>query len=338
MGAAWHRHYDQLHLHTAKAFSGLPFVPFPRDYPRYPSRLEVIDYLEGCARQFQLEPKLGQQVTAARSADGGWEIQTQDTLYQTLNLVITTGYNREPYLPNWLGQASFRGTLMHSSQYRKGQALKDRAVLVVGFGNSGGEIAIDLWEHGARLGLAVRRPVNVIPCELFGIPILAIAIPQGKLPPRLADALNASLLQAVIGDLTPYGLRRSSHGPLAQIQRDGRIPLIDVRTIKLIRADHMTVYSGIERFTEEGVVFTDGNQGKFDAVILATGDGPRVDAFLEGASAACDNDGTPLCSGRESAVPGLSFCGYNVAPTGMLREIALEARRINAAFARKHAR
>ena len=67
---------------------------------------------------------------------------------------------------------------------------------MVGFGNSGGEIAIDLWEHGAQPSLAVRGPVNVIPRELFGIPILAIGIVQRKLPPRLADALNAPILRA----------------------------------------------------------------------------------------------------------------------------------------------
>ena len=110
VGAAWHRHYDRLHLHTAKAYSALPFVPFPKDYPRYPSRLQVITYLEAYARQFQLELRFGQQVVAARYANGFWEVQTQDARYQALNLVIATGYNREPYLPSWPGQASFRGT------------------------------------------------------------------------------------------------------------------------------------------------------------------------------------------------------------------------------------
>ena len=262
MGAAWHRHYDRLHLHTAKAYSELPFVPFPKDYPRYPSRLQVIDYLEAYARQFQLEPRFGQQVIAARYANGRWEVQTQDTRYQAMNLVIATGYNREPYLPSWPGQASFRGTLLHSSQYRNGEPFKNQKVLVVGFGNSGGEIAIDLWEHGAQPSLAVRSPVNVIPRELFGIPILAIGIVQRKLPPRLADALNAPILRAVVGDLTRYGLRQLPRGPVTQIQRDARIPLIDVGTIKLIKRGQITVCPGIERFTEEGVIFTDGKHGE----------------------------------------------------------------------------
>ncbi len=335
VGSSWHRHYDRLHLHTDKSHSALPFVPFPKTFPRYPARLQVIDYLEAYARHFQLETHFGQQVVAARQANGVWQIQTQDTLYQALNLVIAAGYNREPYLPSWPGQPSFRGTFLHSSQYRGGGPFKQQTVLVVGFGNSGGEIALDLWEHGARPSLAVRSPVNVIPRELFGIPILAIGIVQSRLPTRWADALNAAILRAVVGDLTRYGLRKSSHGPMTQIQRDARIPLIDVGTIELIKRGQIPIYPGIERFTEEGVLFTNGSHSKFDAVILATGYRPRVNAFLEGASAAHDENGIPASSGCETPIPGLYFCGYYVSPTGMLREIALEARRISAAIAQK---
>jgi cation diffusion facilitator CzcD-associated flavoprotein CzcO len=333
VGAAWHRHYDRLHLHTGKAYSALPFVPFPKECPRYPSRLQVISYLEAYAQQFQLELRFGQQVVATRFTNSLWEIQTQDTHYRSFNLVIATGYNREPYLPNWPGQASFQGTLLQSSQYRNGEPFKNQKVLVVGFGNSGGEIAIDLWEHSAQPSLAIRSPVNVIPRELFGIPILAIGIVQRRLSPRLADALNAPILRAVVGDLTQYGLRQLPRGPLTQIQRDARIPLIDVGTIKLIKRGQITVRPGIESFTEEGVSFTDGQQGRFDAVILATGYRPQVNAFLKGATAAYDEHGTPSSSGRETPIPGLYFCGYFVSPTGMLHEIALEAHRISVAIA-----
>jgi cation diffusion facilitator CzcD-associated flavoprotein CzcO len=337
VGAVWRRHYDRLHLHTAKAFSALPFMPFPRSSPRYPSRAQVIGYLEAYARQFQLEPRFGQTVMAARRTRNVWDVRTQDASYRALNLVIATGYSREPNLPTWPGQASFRGALLHSSRYRNGEPFKGQAVLVVGFGNSGGEIAIDLWEHGARPSLAVRSPVNVIPRELLGIPVLAISILQSKLPPRVADALNAPVLRAVMGDLTRYGLRRLPRGPLTQIGRDARIPLIDVGTLKLIKEGRVAVQAGIERFTEDGVVFTDGTQGRFDAVILATGYRPRVNVFLEGGAGAWADDGTPSSSGRESVLPGLYFCGYNVSPTGMLREIGREARRISAAIAKKRA-
>ena len=78
---------------------------------------------------------------------------------------------------------SFQGQIVHSSHYSNAEPFKHQKVLVVGFGNSGGEIALELCEQGVETALAVRSPVNVIPRELLGIPILAIGITQSRLPP-----------------------------------------------------------------------------------------------------------------------------------------------------------
>ena len=112
-------------------------------------------------------------------------------------------------------------------------------LLVVGLGNSGGELLIDLWEHGARPAIAVRSPVNVIPREVMGTPFLTMGILQSWLPSRLADALNAPVTNAIIGDLRPYGLRRPADGPITQIREQGRVPFIDVGTIKQIGRAHV---------------------------------------------------------------------------------------------------
>ena len=337
-GWAWHHYYERLHLHTDKAHSALPFLPFPETCPRYPSRMQVIRYLENYARQFQLEPKFGQQVFAARQVEGLWEVQTQNVRYQAHNLVMTTGYNREPRMPVWPGQSSFKGAILHSARYRQGEAFRGQKVLVIGLGNSGGEIAIDLSEHGVLPSLSVRSAVNVVPRELLGIPILTLGIAQSRLPTRWADALNAVILRAAMGDLTRYGLRKSARGPLSQIHDQGSVPLIDVGTIALIKQGRIKVRPGIARFDGQDVVFTDGSHIRFDAVILATGYRPRVNALLEHALAVHDENGTPLSSGCETAIPGLYFCGYHVSATGMLREIGLEARKICAAIARKPSR
>ena len=338
VASAWHRHYERLQLHTDKAHSELPFAPFPPDYPRYPSRTDLIAYLEAYAAGLRSEIRLGQEVRSVSRVDGTWEVRTSTLAWQTPTVVVATGYNREPYVPAWPDRDRFRGTMLHSSRYRTGERFANQEVLVVGFGNSGGEIAIDLAEHGARVSMAVRGPVNVIPRELFGIPILSIGVLQSKLPPRVADAINRPILRATIGDLAPLGLRRSEDGTMTRIRRDARIPLIDVGTIDLIRRGRTTVRPGIERFTWDGVVFTDGCRRRFDVVVLATGYRPRVDTFLRNASAALGPDGAPLTSGRESPIPGLYFCGYRVSPTGILREIGREAGRIATAIARARAR
>src|SRR6266498_6114522 len=336
VGSAWHHHYDRLHLHTDKRNSELPFIPYPKDYPRYPSRTQLIEYLESYAQKFQLDIRFRQEVISARYDKDQWEVQTQDSFYHATNLVIAAGCNHEPILPSWPGQDSFKGTIIHSSQYKNGEPFKGKKVLVVGSGNSGGEIAIDLWEHGAQVSLAVRNAVNVIPRELFGIPVLSIGILLSKLSPRVADAINAPILRIAIGDITKYGLRKLSYGPLTQIQRDGHIPLIDIGTIDLIKEGQVTVYEGIKEFTKYGIIFNDGKQTQFDVVIVATGYRPRVNAFLTGISAVVYNEnGMPSSSGQETKLPGLYFCGYYVAPTGMLREIRIEAKRISANIAGK---
>lgn len=332
LGAAWHRHYERLHLHTDKNRSELPFFRYPKHYPRYPSRLQVIEYLEDFARHFKVQPRFGQSVASVQHVDGLWRIMTADTTYISRAVVVATGYNGAPHVPSWPGQELFGGQIVHSSAYRTGGPYRGKTVLVVGFGNSGGEIAIDLWEHGARVTLAVRSPVNIIPRDLLGMPILAIAIPLNRLPPRLADVITAPTLRLVFGSLTRLGLQKPPYGPFAQIRLKARIPLIDVGTVDLIRRGHVQVRPEIERFTRDGVVFAGGEEARFDAVILATGYRPAL-AFLHEASAVLDTHGNPVASGRE-VLPGLYLCGFYVSPTGMLREIAMEAKSIAREIAR----
>lgn len=317
VGSSWVNHYERLHLHTDKAHSALPYFDFPKSYPRYPSRQQVVDYLNDYARHHRIEPVFGQRIEQARRVDGGWEVRSQDTVYRAKSLVVAGGYNREPQRPTWPGQDSYQGEVLHSADYRSGARFKGQRVLVVGLGNSGGEIAIDLWENSARPTLAVRSPVNVITREVMGIPFLTIGILQSFLPARLADALNAPTLRSLIGDLRPYGLHKPAEGPVTQIRKHGRVPFIDVGTIKLVKQGLVQVRPGIERFTTQGVVFTDGRADNFDAVVLATGYRPNVQAWLQA-------DGAVV--GRNA--PDLHFCGYHVSATGMLRAISIEARNI----------
>jgi cation diffusion facilitator CzcD-associated flavoprotein CzcO len=334
VGAAWHHHYDRLHLHTDKTRSSLPHFSFPKDYPKYPSRLQVIEYLNAYAEHFAVEPRFGQNVEWASFEDGYWYTSTQDREYRSRCLVVASGYTARPKIPHWPGQESYRGEIFHSSEYKNGSPYRDRPVLVVGFGNSGGEIAIDLHEHGAKPCLAVRSPVNVIPRDVFGVPIIAVAKAVHRLPNRLADMLTSPVVRGFFGDLRALGLTPASYGPFAQVNRMALVPVIDVGTIGLIRQGHIKICPGIERFTESGVVFSDGTERDFDAVVLATGFRPAVNSFLVD-SPELDRTGVPRCTGRESESPGLFFCGFYVAPTGMFREIAVEAKRIARAIAKK---
>jgi indole-3-pyruvate monooxygenase len=294
----------------------------------------VTAYLETYTREFGLAPRFGERVVSATRRNGLWHVRTEGSAYLSPFLVVATGVNGEPHVPTWPGQDSFEGQIVHSSQYTTGAGYRGKRVLVVGLGNSGGEIAIDLWESGAIPTLSVRSPVNIIPRDLLGIPILAIAVPLSRLPAWLADALTAPVVRLIFGDQRRLGLRKPPYGPFEQIRRKAKIPLIDVGTIGLVRAGRLDVRPEIAQFTQSGITFTNGRHEDYDAVILATGYRPAHGAFLEEAPAGT-NEGKPMRSGREGRSQGLYFCGFYVSPTGMLREIAIEARTIARDIARK---
>jgi indole-3-pyruvate monooxygenase len=328
VGSKWSQHYDRLHLHTDSLHSALPYWPWPKGSSRYPSRQDVLDYLERYAEHFELQPRFGQRVCSAERRQGTWLIRTQDSAYEAPNLVVATGLNRQPNRPTWPEQETYQGQILQSAEYRNGSPFAGQAVLVVGLGNSGAEIAIDLTEHGALPTLAVRSPVTIVPREILGLPILYLAIPLRHVPAKLADVLSGPMVRAAARDSKRLGLPVPPHRPDQQIRDIRKVPVIDVGTVNLIRKGRIKVRPGIECFTRTGVQFTDGTIEDFSAVILATGYRPGVTAFLAGVGAALDASGAPLRSGRESGVPGLFFCAFRVASTGALREIALEVRQI----------
>lgn len=337
VGSAWHTHYERLHLHTARPFSALPYLPFPRPIPLFPSRRQVIDYLEAYARYFAIQPRFGQRVESLQPSGTGWETVTNAGRYYSENVVIATGMNERPVLPSWPGMPSFKGTIIHSSAYGNGAVYCGQDVLVAGLGNSGGEIAIDLWEHGARPALSVRGPVNIVGLKTLGLPTQLFSILLSRLPPRLADLLTAPLTRGRFRGLERYGVRMLPYGAFTQMSGHGRIPLIDIGTVKLIKQGHLQVYPAIERFNPDGVVFTNGVERRFDAVVLATGYRSEAAALFKqiDPAAVFDTRGYPLVSGKETPIRGLYFCGFQIYGTGMLYGIAHEAKAIAASIAKR---
>jgi cation diffusion facilitator CzcD-associated flavoprotein CzcO len=327
-GSAWRNHYDRLHLHTNNRLSHLPGLRFPRDAGRYPSRQAVVQYLDDYARHHELDIRFGAEVQGVAWERDQWRIEYSGGVVSARHVVVATGLSGAPFRPAWDGLEGFPGPVLHSSEYRNGRPFAGQRVLVVGFGNSGGEITLDLAEHGAHPVISIRNPVNIIPRALFGIPILAIAIPLSFLPPGLADALSAPLLSLTIGNYRSLGMAKRPKGPFRQIAEDGRIPLIDVGTVALLRGGGASVRPEVLRFRGDHVDFADGTSERFDAVVAATGFLPSFHHVLRGADQVVGPHGIPWVSGARTDLPGLFFCGFYLSPTGMLREIGLEARRI----------
>ena len=335
VGSAWRCHYDRLHLHTDRRHSGLPGMPMPVSYPTYPSRAQVVAYLEAYAAHFDIRPRFGTMVSSLAREGAHWSVGTDRGAMRAPVVIVATGMAASPVRPSWPGEDAFEGGIVHSSAYRNPVPYRDKRVLVVGFGNSGGEIALDLAQAGVEVALAVRSPVHVLPRDLLGIPIIAWAILYGPLPARLVDAINAPVLRLAVGRIEDLGLRRAAGGPRRAVEETGRVPIFDVGTLSGIRDGSITVRGDIDRLTPRGVAFRDGAHESFDALVLATGFRSDLRPLLPTVAGVLDDAGRPLATGRTTRAPGLYFCGHLTSPTGQLRAIHFEAERI-ASLARRY--
>lgn len=332
VGASWRRHYDRLHLHTPKNISAMPFVPFLRAVPRYPSRDDVVEYLERYVRTLGLEPQLGESVSSLIADDHGWTVHTGHARYRCRDVVVATGLARVPRLPTWPESDRYRGDLLHSAGYQSGTPWRGRRVLVIGIGNSGGEIAVDLLERGASPTLSVRGPVNVIPRDVLGISILAVGALLRGLPSRVGDLLGRPMVRIGVGDIRKLGLRRLPYGPFTQVDGHGRVPLIDSGTIAQIRAGKIALRGAVGAFTTDGVRFADGRAEAFDAVIAATGFDHTLGKLLPAAAPAYGPTGLRAMDPL-TIRPGLHLCGFRVSARGMLNQIRHDAKEVARAIA-----
>ena len=329
IGDSWRWHYDRLHLHTARGRSSLPGLSMPRG-PRYPARDEVIDYLQAYAETFDLRPQFGCAVKSVRPSNSGWRVTHAKGASEAPIVVFATGLNGAPYAPNFEGLDDFGGSWVHSSAYKNADPYKGKRVLVVGFGNTAADVTLDLAEAGVAVDMAVRGPVNLLPKELFGIPVTSLGILRKILPYKIVDALTAPILCLNLGRNEDYGLRSKGKGPNAQVIEDGRIPMIDVGALAQIKKGKIGIKPGPEIFSKGTCHFVGGSSAPYDAVIFATGYRVDLRPILGPMPDVLDETGKPVVSGGRTAAHGLYFCSYYVSPDGQLRQSGLDAEAIAA--------
>ncbi len=323
---AWRSHYDRLHLHTNKASSQLPYIKFPKGTPKYPSRDQLVRYMENYCTVMRIQPEFNTTVTHIEKTGNTWNVQTDKEEFQATNVIVCTGNTNVPKRIDKPGLSDFPGTILHSAEYKNGKAFTGKNVLVIGFGNSACEIAICLHEHGALPAMSVRSPVNVIPRDVFGIPVLQLGISQAFLPPRIADKLNAPLLRLLVGDITKSGLKKLPYGPTEQIVHHHQIPLLDIGTMDLIKKDHIKIFGDIERVDQDTIHFEDNKQMSFDAIIMATGYKTGLESMVELTPERKMDLQRIIKKRNYFGKDSLYFCGFYVAPTGMIREATIESK------------
>ncbi|MGV9531079.1 flavin-containing monooxygenase [Streptomyces cellulosae] len=338
VGDSWRRHYDRLHLHTTRRRSALPGLPMPRRFGRWPSRDDVVRYLEKYAEHHRLEIVTGVEVSRIeRSENGaGWLLRATGGRELTgAAVVVATGFNHTPRVPDWPGRDTYTGELLHASQYRNPKPFAGRDVLVVGVGNTGAEIAVDLVEGGAsRVRLAVRTPPHIVRRSTAGWPAQYSGILVRRLPVPLVDRISRLQARVAVPDLSEHGLPRPETGLYSRVL-EGAIPVQDVGLIDAVRAGSVEVVAAVKGFEEGEVLLTDGERISPDAVIAATGYERGLEGLV-GHLGVLDERGRPVVHGARTpaGAPDLYFTGFTNPISGNLREMALDAQRIARAVAR----
>ncbi|MFJ9720462.1 flavin-containing monooxygenase [Streptomyces sp. NPDC101213] len=339
VGASWRRHYDRLRLHTTRRGSALPGLPMPRRFGRWPARDDVVRYLEKYAEHHELEIVTGVEVSRVeRTPDGtGWLLHASGGRELTgAAVVVATGHNHTPSLPDWPGRDTFTGELVHASAYRDGTPYAGRDVLVVGVGNTGAEIAVDLVESGAgRVRLAVRTVPHIVRRSTAGWPAQYSGILVRRLPVGLVDRAGRALARVSVPDLSERGLPRPDTGLYTRV-REGAIPVQDVGLIDAVRTGKVEVVAAVEGFEDGEVVLADGARVRPDAVIAATGYVRALEGLV-GHLGVLDARGRPTAHGPRTpaAAPGLYFTGFTNPISGSLRELSRDAERIAKAVHRR---
>lgn len=327
VGSAWRdRRYDRLRLHTVRWLSGLPGARIPRAYGRWVKRDDFRAYLDEFARANDIRPRLGVEARRIERRNGGWRVETGGGPIDADDVVVATGYSNVPWLPNWPGRESFPGELIHSADYRNAAPYSGKDVLVVGAGNSGAEIAVDLVEGGAdRVWLSVRTPPNIVRRDRFGVPSQLIGIAVQPLPPRALNVVGRTLRRLTVPDLSDYGLPAPRDG-YTQLQRTGTVPILDVGIVDAVRSRRVSVVGAVERFDGAEVVLADGSCVRPDAVVAATGYRPALEPLV-GHLGVLDERGAPVVQGAQTHpdAPGLYFVAISIRLGGLVRAAAREA-------------
>jgi putative flavoprotein involved in K+ transport len=325
LGTSWRSHYRSLRLHTVRSFSGLPGGALPRAYGRWVAGSDFLSYLERYADRERLDIRTGAEVRRVDAGEAGLVLETRGGPIPAAAVVIATGYNREPIVPGWADERT-----VHSSAYRDAGPYRGKAVVVVGAGNSGSDIALDLARGGASgVWLSTRSAPGLVPRQALGLPAQVAAIPLSRAPRRLADAIAGLERRLFIGDLAPQGLAPAGDGVFTRHARRSALPILDHGFARAVRAGTIPVVPAVEAVDGDEVVLEGGGRLRPDAIVAATGYRPAL-APLVGHLGVLGPDGLPIHHGGavHPAVPRLHFTGFRNPITGALRELRFEAKAI----------
>ncbi|MTD16308.1 SidA/IucD/PvdA family monooxygenase [Nakamurella sp. YIM 132087] len=302
VGDNWRNRYAALALHDPVGADHLPYLPLPSTWPNFTPAGKFGDYLRSYADLLDIAVLTGVEVTGARPSDeGGWQVDLVDADGGTRSLhprhvVVATGFNNLPAMPDIPGREVFRGQVCHSSEFAGAAGWTGRRVVVVGTGVSGHDIAQDLAEQGvADVVMVQRGPTYVINAGTFhqqffanyleGVrrtadaDLMGAALPFGMYPafgPTLVAAAREQDRETLEG-LAAAGFRLgwgpNGEGINGLVFRENRTGYYyNIGASDLIIDGSIRVAQGpVTRFSASGVVLEDGTELEADLVVFATG-------------------------------------------------------------------
>jgi len=320
LGTSWVNAYDSLRLHTGRHMSTLPGHRYPSGTPLFPTRDQFLAYLRDYAERNSLNVETGCDVNSLRRSSEGWVANVNGSEVHGGAVVMATGIMCKPFVPELPGREVFGGAIIHSVAYRRPEPFQEKKVLVVGAGNSGGEIASELGHAGVEVTILVRRGANVVPREVAGIPIQYLAAAMKRLPLG-ARRRVATLMQR---------LSEFRHGPPVLPRPPwtaaDAVPVIGFHLVDAIRTGTVALKTGtLETLEPGGARFSDGSRGTFDAIILATGFAPALDPL--DSLVRRDEKGFAIRSDNVTSAdqPDLFFVGQRYDTTGAIANIKTDA-------------
>ena len=229
VGASWRARYDGLRLNTPAWMSTLPgYRASQRRYGEYPAREDWVRYLQDYTDHHRIDVRFGTAVHKVTASRGGWRVETSDDALQARFVVIATGYDHDPDLPDWPGRQGYPGELIHSSAYRNPRPYRGRDVLVVGPNVTGSEVANQLARGGAaRVRVACRTVPNLVARKFFGVTVNVPGLALNHLPLRVADEVAWLMQRILFGRLDRFGLPRSPEGVATTMARRHQAPAYD---------------------------------------------------------------------------------------------------------------
>ncbi|MFG2006862.1 NAD(P)-binding domain-containing protein [Spirillospora sp. NPDC048911] len=307
--------YRSLHINTSRHLSEYRSYPMPETYPHYPHHSQVAEYFDDFVDHFGFRDKISfrTEVVRVEPVDGSWDVtvRQRDTGAETTRryraVLVANGHHSVPRYPEpaFPGADTFTGVQTHSHDYKVPDEYANKRVLVVGFGNSASDIAVETSAISARTVLSVRRGGYVFPKFMFGTPGDDMISPflTRVVPREMQRWIMAALLRVTIGSVTDYGLPKPDH------KLFNSHPTVSDTLLGRLGHGDIIAKPNIARFDGDTVHFVDGSSEAMDAVIYCTGYKITFPFLDENVIAPADNDVSLFHRVVDPNHPGLYFIG-----------------------------